>query len=70
MPFSTAAMSLMEDSSDSSDFDLDELLDGDMEEMVVLITAKEFMDMRRKGDMVPRSAAFAFRTTASSAMTC
>jgi hypothetical protein len=48
MPFSAAAMSLMEDLSDSSDSDLDELLDGDMEEMVVLIAAKELMDRRRK----------------------
>ncbi|XP_071681754.1 uncharacterized protein [Lolium perenne] len=48
MLFSAAAMSLMEDSSDSSNSDLDEPLDGDMEEIVVLIAAKELTDRRRK----------------------
>ena len=44
MPLSPAALFLMEDSSDSSNSDLDELLDGDIEEMVVLLAAKELAD--------------------------
>ena len=55
MPLSPAALFLLEDSSDSSD--LDELLDDDMEEMVVLVAAKELADgqkKRRRGSKVGR----------------
>ena len=57
MPLSPAALFLMEDSSDSSDSDLDELLDDDMEQMVVLVAAKELTDRqkkRRRGSKVGR----------------
>ena len=57
MPLSPAALFLLEDSSDSSDSDFDELLDDDMEEMVVLVAAKELADgqkKRRRGSKVGR----------------
>jgi hypothetical protein len=42
----------MEDSSDSDDSNLDELLDGDMEQMVVLLAAKELEDRKNKRQQV------------------
>ena len=48
MPLSPAALFLMEDSSDSSDSDMDELLDDDMEDTVVLVAAKELADRQKK----------------------
>jgi hypothetical protein len=48
MPLSPAALFLMEDSSDSSDSDMDELLDDDMEDTVVLVAVKELADRQKK----------------------
>ena len=52
MPLSPCALFLMEDSSDSGESDLDELLDNEMEQMVVLLAVKELTDGKKKYKVV------------------
>jgi hypothetical protein len=52
------ALFLLEDSSSDDDSDLEELLDDDMDQTVVILAAKEILDVRpkkRKGSTMGRS---------------
>lgn len=73
MSLSSAVLFLMEESSDSSDSDLDELLDDDMEHMVVLLAAKELADglkKRRRGSKVGRLCILGNRNLVNNMLMC